>query len=183
MADSHLFLSYQRSALTTPAVERLSRQAQVLLRSAGVTVFFDQRSIDAGAAWEPTIDAALARTTHFLAFVSVDYWLSAQCMRELDAAVSRYEQTGAPKLLFVLADQLDPNDLALDSSAAAQRLAQGENSAAPMRRVSSAGQINFLGPHDAAGRLVRLAFESPALLNDQLAALIARIKQLVRGAG
>ena len=181
MADSYLFLSYQRSALTTPAVERLSRQARVLLKSSGVDVFFDQRSIDAGAAWEPAIDAALARTTHFLAFVSVDYWLSEQCMRELDAAVSRYERTAAPRLLFVLADQLDPNDLALDSSAAAQQLAEGAHSAAPMRRVSSAGQINFLGPYNDAGRLVRLAFESPALLNDQLAALITRIKPLVRG--
>lgn len=182
MAESYLFLSYQRSALTTPAVERLSRQARVLLKSSGVSVFFDQRSIDAGAAWEPAIDAALARATHFLAFVSVDYWLSTQCMRELDAAVSRYELSGAPKLLFVLADQLDPNDLELDSSAAARQLAAGSHSAAPMRRVSSAGQINFLGPYNAAGRLVRLAFEEPALLNDQLAALVARIKHLLQGA-
>lgn len=181
MAGHCLFLSYQRSALTTPAVERLSRQARVLLKSSAVEVFFDQRSIDAGTPWEPTIDAALARTTHFLAFVSVDYWLSPQCMRELDAAVSRYELTSAPKLLFVLADQLDPNDLALDSRAAASQMAAGANAAGPMRRVSSAGQINFLGPHNDAGRLVRLAFESPALLNDQLAALITRIKQLLRG--
>ena len=118
MPGTHLFLSYQRSAVTTPAVERLSRRARVQLGGQGVQVFFDQRSIAAGAAWEPAIDAALARCTHFLALVSVDYWLSEQCMRELEIAVSRYEQTGAPRLLFVLADKLDPNDLALDSSAA-----------------------------------------------------------------
>lgn len=180
MTGKHLFLSYRRSATGTPAVERLSKRARVQLASTGVQVFFDKQSIDAGDAWSPAIDEALARVTHFLAFVSIDYWLSEQCMRELETAVARYERTGVPRLLFVLADQLDPNDLALDPEAATRRLTQDEASAAPLRRVASAGQINFLGPYDAAGRLVRLDLESPARLDDQLAALIETLKPLLR---
>ena len=180
MPDTQLFLSYQRSESTTRAVERLSRRARVQLRLSPSQVFFDQHSIAPSANWQAEIDAALARCSHFLALVSVDYWLSEPCMHELDVAVSRYELSSSPQLLFVLADRLDPNDLAIDSSAAVQRLAQGEHSALQMRRVASAGQINFLGPYDAAGRLVRLVFENPSLLDDQFAALVDRIRLLLR---
>jgi len=171
MADKFLFLSYQRSANTRPAVEQLYRRARVLLAADGVQTFYDTHSIDAGDAWEPAIDEFLAKCTHFLALISVDYWLSPQCRRELETAVACYERKGVPQLLFVLADRLDPNDLLLDDSGA------DEAAAALRRRVRSIGQINFLGPYDAAGRLVRLAFESPALLGDQIADLVERLQR------
>lgn len=178
MSDKHLFLSYKRGAVTTPVVERLYNRIRVQIGGAGVKAFFDKRSIDAGDAWEPAIDDALARSTHFLAFISVDYWLSAQCQRELNAAVARYEAGGWPRLLFVLADQLDPADLAIEPAAAAQRLEADAQAGAPIKRVRSVGQINFLGPYDAGGRLVRLAFENPQALDDQLAAMVQSLRQL-----
>lgn len=170
MVDKFIFLSYQRSRTTTPAMEQLYRRAGVVLAADGVETFFDRRSLEAGDAWLPSIDAFLAKCTHFLAFVSIDYWLSAQCRRELDIAVSRYELTGAPQLLFVLADSLAPGDLLLNPP--------GADAVEPLRRrVRSLGQINFLGPHDEAGRLVRLAFESPHLLADQLAELVEALQR------
>lgn len=178
MSPRCLFLSYHRTPETTPAMERLYRRAKVQLGGAGLVPFFDKASIDAGDAWMPAIDDALARSAFFLALVSVDYWLSEQCRRELDIALDRYQRTQAPRLLFVLADRLDPSDLALDADAAAAHLQADPNAAPPLNKVKSLGQFNFLGPYDAAGRLVRLAFESPRLMDDQFAALIQQVQRL-----
>ena len=179
MSDQFLFLSYKRGPATTPAAQRLYDRLRV--QSPKTETFFDQKSIDVGDAWEPAIDASLARTTHFLAFISIDYWLSAQCRRELDLALARYEACPkpppprVPRMLFVLTDKLDPNDLSLDVGKARARVAGMPDAAG---RVARIGQINFLGPYDAAGRLVRLRLEDQALLDDQLADLVAAIKTL-----
>ncbi len=65
-------------------MERLGRRARVLLAAQRVQVFHDQHSITAGLAWLPAIDTAL------------------------DAAVPRYELTGTPRLMIVLADRPPP---------------------------------------------------------------------------
>ncbi len=176
MPASQLFLSYNRSAATTAAADRLFRRAKVQLGRRAET-FFDQRSIAAGTDWPQAIDAALARCTHFIALVSVDYWLSDACQHELTSAVARYESGGSPRLLFVLAEPLDPNALELDAAA------PGAGTGARLYgQVRSLGQINFLGPHDAAGRLVPLALDQPAALDAQLATLIGRIASLLPAA-
>jgi hypothetical protein len=186
----HLFLSYRRSPETTPVVERFYNRARVQL--AGVTTFFDKKSIDAGEQWEPTIDAFLDKTSLFAAFVSVDFWLSEQCKRELEMALARYEQTqpARPRMLFILADALKPSDLTLDAPAAtdapapmdvAQASAALEKlgEAAPsFKRIRHLGQFNFLGPYDEGGRLVPLAIGQPQKLDSQLAAMIETIKGL-----
>jgi hypothetical protein len=163
MSAPQLFLSYKRGPLATPAAERLYHRGLVQL--AKWKVFFDQKSIEAGDAWAPAIDQFMAGATHFLAFVSVDYWLSEQCRRELGLALARRDHGPEPRLLFVLADDLSPSDLEVDPSPAVQR-------------IRNLGQINFLGPYDAGGRLVRLRLEDPVALDAQLAALVQRLKAL-----
>lgn len=174
--DRHpLFLSYKRGPITTPVVERLYRRIKVQLASRGVEPFFDRKSIEAGEPWEPAIDGFIARATLFVAFISIDFWLSEQCRRELDLAIKRYETEGRPRLLFVLADPLDPNDLAFGDAA----VRKSPDAAARMRKVESIGWFNFLGPYaPGSGALVRLEFETPAKADLQLAQLVESIKGL-----
>lgn len=193
MVKHFLFLSYKRSAATTPAVERLYKRIKVLLASRGVEPFFDRKSIEAGEAWEAGIDGFIAKTTLFVAFISVDFWLSEQCRRELDLAIARYETEGVPKLLFVLADPLNPNDLAFDETQARQHVVAdvpaeerdrlAADAAQRVRRVQGIGEFNFLGPYEPnSGALVRLEFEDPAKIDLQLAQLVESIKGL-KGVG
>lgn len=177
MTTRKLFLSYRRGALTTPAVKRLHDHCRVLLKGRGFETFFDQRSIEAGDLWLPAIDTFLAEAEFFLAFISIDYWLSDQCRRELSVALERFEATGRPRPLFVLADRLDPNDLEVDAPDGALDNMAGAGTA--VQRIRHIGQINFLGPYDeATGRLVRLRLDDAALLEDQIAALVEAIKKL-----
>ena len=180
MTEHNLFLSYKRGPETTPVVERLYNRIRVELMGRKVKPFFDRKSIEAGEAWEAKIDDFMKTTTLFVAFISIDFWLSAQCMRELELAVDRYEVEGAPRLLFVLADQLAPSDLAFDEQWASRRenATAAAEARARVNRVKSIGQFNFLGPYDAAGALVRLEFENPAKIELQVAQLVASIKEL-----
>ena len=103
-----------------------------------------------GTSGAPAIDAALDRCTHFIALLSDDYWESEQCQRELQGAAQRHAAHGRPRLLFVLTEKMNPNALVLagDQKSAAVRT--------PFPQVQNLAQVNFLGPYDAAGRLVRL---------------------------
>lgn len=180
MEEQFLFLSYKRGPLTTPAVQRLYDRVRVELMGRKVRPFFDRKSIEVGDAWEARIDDFMKTATLFAAFISIDFWLSTQCMRELELAVNRYETEGAPRLLFILADQLAPGDLAFDEEWASKRENPVAAAAAGARvnRVKAIGQFNFLGPYDDAGALVRLEFENPAKIDLQLAQLVTTIKGL-----
>lgn len=174
-----LFLSYKRGPRMTTAVARFNDRLRIQVEG---EVFFDRRSIDAGEEWWPRIDEFLRDATHFVAFVSIDYWLSIQCRRELDIAINRYEasrEPRAPRLLFVLADPLSPADLRLDRGAASQSvndaLATASTGARP--RPKGISHINFLGPYDAAGQLVRLRIEDEVAYDVQLNELIAEINR------
>ena len=46
-----------------------------------------------------------------------------------------------------------------------------------VRRIRKLGKINFLGPEDTAGRLVRLKLEDWQALDDQLDTLVEDIKK------
>ena len=189
MATHPLFLSYKRSADTTPVVERFYKRIKAQLARHGVEPFFDRRSIEAGEKWQESIDDFMARATHFVALISIDFWLSEQCRRELELAIGRYAKEGVPRLLFVLADQLSPDDLAFDEAEARSHTDANASSAEGERRVAEAaervrkvkgiGDFNFLGPHDPqSGALVRLEFENPAKWDLQLAQLVESIKGL-----
>lgn len=180
MGEHFLFLSYKRGPLTTPVLERFYNRVRVELAGRRVHPFFDRKSIDAGEQWEQKIDHFMNKATLFTAFISIDFWLSAQCMRELDLAIGRYEAEGTPRLLFILADKLNPSDLAFDESRARRRVGAAAAAAgqAQVNRVKSVGQFNFLGPYDAAGSLVRVVFERPVKADLQLAQLVSAMKGL-----
>lgn len=173
----HIFISYKRGPRSTPAAERLQERFEVQL-PVGSTAFFDRRSIEAGEPWQDAIDTYMARATHCLALISIGFWRSQQCRRELDLALQGYAAGGRPRLLLVLAERLDPNELSLDQARAQAELDADTEAQVPLQRIRSLGQLNFLGPHDTAGRLVRLKFEDDLELDDQLAELVAEIKRL-----
>ena len=174
MALKKIFISYKRGEPTTHVAELLFKKIRINLgKSYGFAEpFFDKRSIDAGDLWGQEIDLALAETTHFIALLSDEYWLSEQCQRELLAAVNRFEQSGLPKLLFVLTELMDPNALSLagDDKTAGLKT--------PFPKVEHLGQINFLGPYDNTGRLSKLKCKDDIALKDQLYDLVQDIKKV-----
>lgn len=178
VSSSFVFLSYKRSPKTTPVAERLFERCDAQLSGRGFETFFDRQYIEAGVDWLKSIEGCLAKTTHFLALISIDYWRSDECRREFGIALDRYETTGSPRLLLVLADKLEPNDLPMDKLRVKAELQADPEAAPSIARIAKLGQINFLGPYDAAGRLVRLKYESEFLLDDQLAQLVEDIKAL-----
>lgn len=172
IATKHIFISYKRAEPTTAVAELLDKRIRVNLSAYGFAQpFFDKHSIEAGHPWSPAIDQALARTTHFIALLSDDYWLSEQCQRELREAVRLYELTGTPRLLFVLTEKMDPNALRMDSAGSATVVT-------PFPTVEHLGQINFLGPYDKAGQLIALDCVNLQVLKDQLFDLVQAIKSL-----
>ena len=126
------------------------------------------------------IDDCIEAARFFVALISIDFWLSPQCMRELKLAVARYEREGAPRLLFVLADQLSPGDLKFDADWATRHYNAADATMARenIKEVKSIGQFNFLGPYDTAGTLTRLQFEDWPRLDLQLAQLVSAIRNL-----
>jgi hypothetical protein len=180
MSMCNLFISYKRGPQTTPGVERLYNRMRVELSHAGIVPFFDRKSIEAGEQWEGRIDDCIEAARFFMALISIDFWLSPQCMRELKLAVKRYERERAPRLLFVLADQLSPSDLKFDADWPTRHydLADAMVARESINEVKGIGQFNFLGPYDTAGTLTRLQFEDWSKLDQQLAQLVASISKL-----
>ncbi len=171
--NRHIFISYKRDVATTAVAELLYKRIKVNLTAHGFAEpFFDRRSIEAGDHWDGKIDQALAQTTHFIALLSDDYWLSEQCQRELKEAVRRYEQTGSPRLLFVLTERMDVRALQFASDG------RSATATSPFPKVENLGEINFLGPYDPAGRLVALNCTDKTILGDQLFDLLQDIKRL-----
>lgn len=172
-ATKYIFISHKRDEVTTPVAELLYKRIKVNLTAHGFAEpFFDMQSIEKGDIWDDKISHALAQTTHFIGLLSDDYWLSEHCQRELQEVIRRYEQTGSPRLLFVLTERMDLRALELASNS---RSAKAKT---PFPTVENLGQINFLGPYDKAGRLVALNCTDKTILGDQLFDLLLDIKQL-----
>lgn len=184
MPTHKLFLSYKRGHPMTSVVDRMHRRIATQFDPQTLVDFFDRKSIEAGEEWEPAIDGFLAEATLFVAFISIDYWHSPQCMRELRIALQRYEREHTPRLLFVLADPLDPATLSLEPTDATARVDTGF-AAAPadgdgqqVRRLQKIARFNFLGPYDRAGRLCRLKVERFATYDTQLNDMLTRVREL-----
>jgi hypothetical protein len=173
-AERHVFLSYKRADLTSPVAEMFYKKLKVNLGAAFGPTFFDKKSIDAGELWNPAIDAALDRCTHFIALLSDDYWDSEQCQRELQGAANRFAKKGRPRLLFVLTEKMNPKALVLAGDEKSAQLGT------PFPQVRNLAQVNFLGPYDNAGRLVRLKIGASERveLSDQLYDLTMAVQAL-----
>jgi hypothetical protein len=152
MEAQRIFISYRHDHPWTDLAKALRLKLQAAM-GAGDEVFLDT-AIRAGDAWKQEVDGALAACTHFVALLCDDYWvMSNECLRELYAAVARHEAGGRPRLLFVLAADMLPARLTLDAARAKGSLP----SPAGAPQLKALGDINFLGPFDANGRLEPLA--------------------------
>lgn len=167
-----IFISYKRAEPTFEIARRTDQKIRINLKALGFTSWWDKRSIDVGDPWSVEIDKALDSTTHFLSLLSDDYWDSEQCQRELLGAVERFEKQGTPRLLFVLTQKMNPNALEIANDNRSAKIVT------KFPKITRLGQINFLGPYDKAGRLVRLDTANPTNLDDQLFGLIEDIKRL-----
>lgn len=167
-----IFVSYKRADPTSAIAQKIDQKIRVGLKAFGFVSWWDKRSIEAGNSWSDKIDEALDQARYFLALLSDDYWDSDQCQRELLGAVERYEQTGNPRLLFVLTQNMNPNALELSSDRKSAKILT------KFPKVSRLGEINFLGPYDKAGRLVRLDTSGAENLDDQLFELVEDIRRL-----
>ena len=174
MPDKHIFISYSRAEPTARIANLLYKRIRVNLGGHGFAEpFFDWESVAAGERWRERIESALDRATHFIALLSDDYWLSDNCQCELKGAVERWEAANTrPRLLFVLTERMDPSALIMQRG---ERSAKIDSNVARIERLS---EINFLGPYDAAGRLIRLDCNNDLHLSDQLYELVQDLRAI-----
>lgn len=167
MTEKLIFISYKRAGDTAHIAEMLDKKIRVNLTAAGFRAWCDPRAIEAGDAWSADTDAALAQASHFIAVLSDEYWSSEQCQQELLGAVERRQREGAPALLFIPTDKIEPGALEISPDGKIGKLNK------PFPKAKDLEQINVLGPHDEAGHLLVLACAKDApLLAGQLYALV-----------
>lgn len=167
-----IFISYKRAEPSAEIAQRIDQKIRISLKADGFTSWWDRNAIEAGDTWSADIENALNKADYFLALLSYDYWESEQCQRELLTAVERYERTKKPRLLFVLTQKMQPNSLEIATDLKST-LEKNKSSS-----FSCLGDINFLGPYDIAGRLVRLDTSDKENLDDQLFDLTENIRRL-----
>lgn len=81
----HVFVSHNLKDARRALVERVCAE----LRERQVPVFEYNEHNSAGIDWKSELDAALAKTTHFVALLAPDYEQSKYCTYEIDHALAR----------------------------------------------------------------------------------------------
>jgi TIR domain len=171
MDEPYLFISYKHGDPSTKIAKRFYDRLDVVSEGLGFQLFMDDKLISGGDQWSMEVEQALHRTTHFIALLNDDYWLSKECRRELRHALIRFEKSGTPRLLFVLAEQMRPELLSFDKDRKTGALTSDDP------KVGKVGDLHFLGPFDEHLRLVRLDWQDPGKLSDQLAQLVDRLEK------
>mgnify|MGYP001167412264 CR=1 FL=1 len=161
-----VFISYKHENPSTKIARKLRKSLAVYSEALGIDVFLDDEDLRASDSWAAEVNSALGNMSHFIALLTDDYWLSAECRRELNAAINRYEDGKKTKLLFVLVEDMRPELLSLNADRKAGRLLSDDP------QITKIGDIHFLGPYNDAKQLVRLHWDNEALLGDQLSQLI-----------
>ena len=171
MSDpSRIFISYKHADTSTQIAQRLYSKLRVYSEALDLEVYLDDKHNKGGDVWSEEIETELNRMTHFIGLLSDEYWLSEQCQRELLHGVNRFEKNGSVRLLFVLAEKMNPALLTLNKARGAGKLASNNPS------IQKLGDLHFLGPFDQNTCLERLAFEDKAKFGDQLEQLISRLR-------
>lgn len=170
MSSPLIFISYKHGDPWTRLAKRLHTRLSPISRGMGFRVFMDDKDIKGGDLWSREVETALKETTHFIALLCDEYWLSRECMRELHSAIKRYEKSAAPRVLFVLAEKMRPEFLTFDEARQQGTLTSSN------KRIGKVSDVHFLGPFDDNVRLVRLEWNDPAKLGDQFAQLIDRLE-------
>jgi F-box protein 11 len=91
--------------------DRLSGEVQVQTAITNFDIFHDRTSISWGQNWKQRIDEALDATTFLLAFLTPNFFASAECKRELRKFIEREKQLGRKDLIlpvyYISANQVD----------------------------------------------------------------------------
>ncbi len=183
----YVFISYRHEPNTTGVATQFYDQLRMYRQGFGLDgIFMDKDKLTAGELWRDEVQAALERTTHFVAMLTNGYWLSDECHKELAFAVERYRAggTAALRLLFVQVQQIAPELLAFEQPATDVNAAfVNEQLGKAYPQLKTVGDLQFLGPFDAYARLVRLPPENDPLLGDALFQLMMRLKATLPAKG
>lgn len=171
MSGPLVFISYKHADPSSMVATKLRDKLEVVSDGLGFRVFLDDEDLRAGDTWEQELQTALGEMSHFIALLSDDYWLSRECRKELAQAINRFEDGRRTRLLFVMVEEMRPDLLTLSRDRSSGRLASDDP------QIQRIGDIHFLGPFDANKRLVRLEWENPARLRDQLKQLVDRFER------
>ena len=172
-APAVIFLSYKHAPPTTGIARELHTALIPASEVWGAELFMDEQDIEPADLFDDVIVAALDRCTDFVVLLSNAYWASAYCRKELLRVLGRFERERSARLHFVMVEQLDPNHFSFAKDRAAGRIVSDDE------KVQRIGDVQFLGPFDPYGRLVRLQWDQPAQLGDQIGALIKRLERVV----
>jgi hypothetical protein len=170
MVDSYIFISYKHAGPSTKIARAFYDHLDAISDGLGLSVFMDDVALRASDNWKDEVNKALEQTTHFIALLSTQYWLSGECRRELRKALDGFETKGSPRLLFVMAESIRPDLFTFDKDRKSGEL-KTKNP-----RIHKVGDLHFLGPFDNNTRLVRLEWENPAKLSDQFSQLLDRLE-------
>lgn len=173
MATSFIFISYKHGDPSTAIARHLYDHLSAVSDALDYDLFMDDKENLGGDLWSDNVEEALEKTTHFIALLDPQYWLSPECRRELAFALNRFETSRSPRLLFVKAQEIAPELFRFDKDRRTGVLIS------PDPKVRSVGELHFLGPYDENLQLVRLAWERPAKLSDQVAQLRARLQKVL----
>jgi hypothetical protein len=168
-----IFISYRHEAPTTDIAQRLRAALLPPAQGWNAEVFMDSRDVEPGTLFDKKIMAALDRTTHFIVLLTNAYWNSPYCQKELRRAMRRFGRSRSVLPLFVKAEELDPDHFTFGQDRSSGRIRSKD---AVIRKI---GDVQFLGPFNEQWQLVRLKWEEPAALGDQIAQLIRRLQPLI----
>ena len=168
-----IFISYRHAPPTTPIARELYTALVPPCEAWGAELFMDEQAIEPAELYDPVIVGALDRCTDCVVLLSNAYWASTYCRKELLRVLGRFETDRSARLHFVMVDKLDPNHFTFAKDRAAGRIVSDD----PV--VQRIGDVQFLGPFDDYGRLVRLQWDQPAALGDQVAQLVERLGKVV----
>lgn len=168
-----VFLSYRHAPPTTMVARELHTALIPATEAWGADLFMDEQDIEPAELFDQVIVGALDRCTDFVVLLSNGYWASAYCRKELLRVLGRFERERSVRLHFVKVDELDPNHFTFAKDRAAGRIVSDDP------QVQRIGDVQFLGPFDEYGRLMRLAWDRPGPLSDQLGQLVQRLGKVV----
>lgn len=173
MTSNYIFISYKHGDPSTRIAKHLYDHLSAVSDALDITLYMDDKDNLGGDPWSVNVETALNLTTHFIALLDTQYWLSKECRRELLHALNRFENTRVPRLLFVKAQEIRPDLFRFDKDRAKGELVS------PEPQVQAIGDLHFLGPFDDNLRLVRLYSDDPPRMQDQIAQLLDRLERVL----
>jgi hypothetical protein len=163
-----VFISYRHEPPTTAISRRLYTALVPAAEVWNAAVFMDDHDLEPADLFDQKIIQALDRTTHFVVLLTNSYWSSPYCRKELARIVDRFQADRSVRLLFVKVDELDPNHFIFNRDRPS-----GDSV------IDKIGDVQFLGPFNDQLQLVRIVWENPAVLGDQIAHLIRRLERVI----